>query len=66
MEITIELKSGRALGDGTRLRILRHLAAGTATVGRIDEELSLAKPTVYEHRMSVQGARSHSAERAST
>jgi hypothetical protein len=46
----------RALGDGTRLRILRHLAAGTATVGRIGEELSLAKSTVYEHLMSLRSA----------
>lgn len=46
----------RALGDGTRLRILRHLAAGTATVGRIGEELSLAKSTVYEHLLSLRSA----------
>jgi hypothetical protein len=46
----------RALGDGTRLRILRRLAAGTATVGRISEELGLAKSTVHEHLLSLRTA----------
>ena len=46
----------RALGEGTRLRILRRLAAGTATVGRISEELDLAKSTVHEHLLSLRAA----------
>ena len=46
----------RALGDGTRLRILRRLAAGPATVGRISTELHLAKSTVHEHLFSLRGA----------
>jgi biotin operon repressor len=46
----------RALGDGTRLRILRRLAAGAATVGRISEELGLAKSTVHEHLFSLRAA----------
>ena len=46
----------RALGDGTRLRILRRLAAGAATVGRISEELGLAKSTVHEHLLSLRTA----------
>ena len=44
----------RALGDGTRLRILRRLATGTATVGRISEELGLAKSTVHAHLLSLR------------
>lgn len=46
----------RALGDATRLRILRRLAAGAATVGRISEELGLAKSTVHEHLLSLRTA----------
>ena len=46
----------RALGDGTRLRILRRLAAGAATVGRISAELGLAKSTVHEHLLSLRTA----------
>ncbi len=46
----------RALGDGTRLRILRRLAAGAATVGRIGDELNLAKSTVHEHLDSLRTA----------
>jgi hypothetical protein len=46
----------RALGDATRLRILRRLAGGAATVGRISEELGLAKSTVHEHLLSLRTA----------
>lgn len=46
----------RALGDGTRLRILRRLAAGTTPVARISEELGLAKSTVHEHLLSLRSA----------
>lgn len=46
----------RALGDGTRLRILRRLAASTTPVARISEELGLAKSTVHEHLLSLRSA----------
>ncbi len=46
----------RSLGDGTRLRILRRLAAGSASVGRISAELQLAKSTVHEHLTSLRSA----------
>lgn len=46
----------RALGDGTRLRILRRLAAGSTPVARISEELGLAKSTVHEHLLSLRSA----------
>ncbi len=46
----------RALGDGTRLRLLRRLAAGSATVGRLSAELELAKSTVHEHLLSLRSA----------
>ena len=46
----------RALGDGTRLRILRRLAAGSTPVARISEELGLAKSTVHEHLLSLRAA----------
>lgn len=46
----------RALGDGTRLRLLRRLAAGSATMGRLSAELELAKSTVHEHLLSLRTA----------
>jgi uncharacterized protein len=46
----------RALGDGTRLRILRRLAAGSASIGQISGELQLAKSTVHEHLTSLRTA----------
>ena len=46
----------RALGDGTRLRILRRLAAGSASVGQIGAELQLARSTVHEHLTSLRSA----------
>jgi hypothetical protein len=46
----------RALGDGTRLRILRRLAAGPASVGQMSEQLGLAKSTVHEHLLSLRTA----------
>jgi hypothetical protein len=46
----------RALGDGTRLRILRQLAAGAANVRVISEQLGLAKSTVHEHLLSLRAA----------
>ena len=46
----------RALGDGTRLRILRRLAAGKASVAKISAEFGLAKSTVWEHLLSLREA----------
>ncbi|HSS61366.1 MAG TPA: DUF1272 domain-containing protein [Candidatus Limnocylindrales bacterium] len=46
----------RALGDGTRLRILRRLATGPASVAQISDQLGLAKSTVHEHLLSLRGA----------
>jgi biotin operon repressor len=46
----------RALGDGTRLRILRRLVAGPASVARVSEQLGLAKSTVHEHLESLRSA----------
>lgn len=46
----------RALGDATRLRILRQLAGGPISVARISEELGLAKSTVHEHLLSLRAA----------
>ena len=46
----------RALGDGTRLRILRRLATGQASVAQISEQLGLAKSTVHEHLLSLREA----------
>jgi hypothetical protein len=46
----------RALGDGTRLRILRRLAGGPASVAQVSEQLGLAKSTVHEHLLSLRTA----------
>ncbi|HKW06783.1 MAG TPA: DUF1272 domain-containing protein [Candidatus Dormibacteraeota bacterium] len=46
----------RALGDGTRLRILRRLAGGPASVAQMSEQLGLAKSTVHEHLLSLRTA----------
>ena len=39
----------KALGDGRRLRILRHLAQQPATLAELTEMLGLAKSTVFHH-----------------
>lgn len=46
----------RALGDGTRLRILRRLASGPASVAQMSDQLGLAKSTVHEHLLSLRTA----------
>jgi len=46
----------RALGDGTRLRILRRLAGGPASVAQMSDQLGLAKSTVHEHLLSLRTA----------
>lgn len=46
----------RALGDETRLRILRRLAHGSTSVGLLSEDLGLAKSTVHQHLFSLRSA----------
>ena len=47
----------RALGDGTRLRILRRLASGgPATFGQLSRELGLAKSTLHQHALLLRTA----------
>jgi hypothetical protein len=46
----------RALGDGSRLRLLRRLVGGRTTVARLSSELDLAKSTVHEHLISLRAA----------
>jgi DNA-binding transcriptional ArsR family regulator len=44
----------KALGDETRLRILRRLAAGPATLHELTELLGLAKSTVHGHLLVLR------------
>jgi DNA-binding transcriptional ArsR family regulator len=44
----------KALGDGTRLRILRRLAEGPATLPELTELLGLAKSTVHGHLLVLR------------
>jgi DNA-binding transcriptional ArsR family regulator len=46
----------RALGDQTRLRILKRLQHGSTSVGQLSEELGLAKSTVHQHLFSLRSA----------
>lgn len=46
----------RALGDETRLRILRRLVKGPTSVGLLSEDLGLAKSTVHQHLFSLRTA----------
>jgi DNA-binding transcriptional ArsR family regulator len=46
----------RALGDETRLRILRRLVNGSTSVGLLSEDLGLAKSTVHQHLFSLRSA----------
>jgi uncharacterized protein len=46
----------RALGDGTRLRILRRLVSGPASINRVSQDLHLAKSTVHEHITNLRAA----------
>ena len=46
----------RALGDETRLRILRRLARGPLTVGLLSVDLDLAKSTIHQHLFSLRSA----------
>ena len=44
----------KALGDETRLRILRRLASGPATLHELTELLGLAKSTVHGHLLVLR------------
>lgn len=46
----------RALGDESRLRILRHLADGDLYLTEIAERMSLSKPTVAHHLAQLRAA----------
>ncbi len=47
----------RALGDSTRLRVLRRLASdGPATFGQLSRELGLAKSTLHQHALLLRTA----------
>jgi DNA-binding transcriptional ArsR family regulator len=46
----------RALGDETRLRILRRLVGGSTSVGLLSDDLGLAKSTVHQHLFSLRAA----------
>ena len=46
----------KALGDETRLRILRHLTRGPSSLTDLAEELGLAKSTVSQHLMLLRSA----------
>jgi DNA-binding transcriptional ArsR family regulator len=46
-----------ALGDGTRLRIVKRLAQKPAGLTELAEELGLAKSTVHQHLVVLRGAR---------
>lgn len=46
----------RALGDETRLRILKRLTDGSATFGQLSRELGLAKSTLHQHALLLRQA----------
>jgi DNA-binding transcriptional ArsR family regulator len=46
----------RALGDETRLRLLKRIAGGKASFGQLARELGLAKSTVFHHSLQLRTA----------
>lgn len=50
------LRLHRALGDGTRLRILKLLAAGDLYLTEIAQQLELSKPTIKHHMVQLRAA----------
>jgi DNA-binding transcriptional ArsR family regulator len=50
------LRLGRALGDERRIRILRRLAAGEATLAELAEASGLAKSTAHHHLAHLRAA----------
>ena len=50
------LRIGRALGDERRLRMLRRLAAGEATLAELAEVSGIGKPTAHHHLGTLRAA----------
>jgi DNA-binding transcriptional ArsR family regulator len=50
------LRLGRALGDERRIRILRRLVAGEASLGELAEASGLAKSTAHHHLAHLRAA----------
>lgn len=50
------LRVGRALGDERRLRMLRRLAAGEATLAELAEASGIGKPTAHHHLGALRAA----------
>jgi DNA-binding transcriptional ArsR family regulator len=50
------LRLHRALGDGTRLRILKLLAGGDLYLTEIAQQLELSKPTIIHHLTQLRAA----------
>ena len=50
------LRVGRALGDERRLRMLRRLAAGEATLAELAEAGGVGKPTAHHHLGALRAA----------
>ena len=50
------LRLGRALGDERRVRILRRLVAGEASLGELAETAGLAKSTAHHHLAHLRAA----------
>jgi DNA-binding transcriptional ArsR family regulator len=50
------LRLGRALSDERRIRILRRLTAGEATLGELAEAAGLAKSTAHHHLAQLRAA----------
>jgi DNA-binding transcriptional ArsR family regulator len=50
------LRLHRALGDGTRLRILKLLSAGDLYLTEIAQQLDLSKPTIKHHMVQLRAA----------
>jgi len=46
----------RALGDATRLRLLKRLAEGRASFGQLSHELGLARSTLHQHALILRTA----------
>jgi DNA-binding transcriptional ArsR family regulator len=54
--VTRALRVGRALGDERRLRMLRRLAAGEATLAELAEVSGVGKPTAHHHLGALRAA----------
>ena len=50
------IKTYKALGDERRLRILRHLSRGPASLADLKEEMDISKSTLHHHLMLLRAA----------